>query len=199
MRGTRWAAVAAGAGAVALLGTGCGTVGVGEKTGSGGFGREAAQGEIRAAVAGAGLPESGLPETGEASSTASAGSERERLAQRAAACTAAWQYVGPTVDAARGKFDRTLAALVEEGWKTGNRQVEKLDEKGGTSVAVTLRKRGWTLMARHHASKTVVMDVVSFQATEDVCMSRFTERETKLLFGDDSGVSGGDGKGDATG
>ncbi|ALO08018.1 hypothetical protein AQF52_2423 [Streptomyces venezuelae] len=195
MRGTRWAAVVAGVGAVALLGTGCGAVGAGEKAGSVGFGREAAQGEIRAAVAGAGLPESDLPEPGEASPTASAGSERERLAQRAAACTAAWQYVGPTLDGARGKFDRTLTALVEESWKTGNRQVEKLDEKGGTSVAVTLRKRGWTLMARHHASKTVVMDVVSFQATEDVCMSRFTERETELLFGDDEGDGKGDGKG----
>ncbi|MEU3743621.1 MULTISPECIES: hypothetical protein [Streptomyces] len=196
MRGTRWAAVAAGVGALALLGTGCGTGGVGEKAGSpdsagsaraAGFGREAAQAEIRTAVAGAGLPESGLPEPGEASPTASAGTERERLVRRAAACTAAWQYVGPAVDGARGKFDRTLAALVQEGWKTGNRQVEKLDEKGGTSAAVTLEKRGWTLMARHHASKTVMMDMVSFHATEDVCMKRFSEREMKLLFEDDKG------------
>ncbi|MFE7549016.1 hypothetical protein [Streptomyces gardneri] len=70
-------------------------------------------------------------------------------------------------------------------------------------MAVTLGKRGWTLVARHHASKTVVMDVVSCQATEDVCMSRFTERETKLLFGDDERdderEGEGDGKGDAQG
>ncbi|MEU3687487.1 hypothetical protein [Streptomyces narbonensis] len=190
MRGTRWAAVAAGVGALALLGTGCGSGGGGEKAGatsSAGFGRETAQAEIRTAVAGAGLPESDLPEPGAVSPTASAGTERERLARRFAACTAGWQYAGPVVDGARGRFDRTVAALVQEGWKAGNRQVEKLDEKGGTSADVTLKKRGWTLLARHHAPKTVMMDMVSFHATEDVCMKRFSERDMKLLFGDDKG------------
>ncbi|MET9675681.1 hypothetical protein ABZY68_21680 [Streptomyces sp. NPDC006482] len=181
---TRGMAAVAGVLAAVLFGAGCGA----EGAGSGGFGREAAQEEIRAAVAGAGLPKSELPEPGAVTPTATPTAERDRIAQRAGACTAAWQYVGPVVEGARGKYDRTVAALAKEGWTAGNRQVEKLDDKGGTSVGVTLKKSGWTLFARHHAPKTMAMDMVSFQATEDACMSRFSERERELLLGDEQGA-----------
>ncbi|MFI1973720.1 hypothetical protein [Streptomyces wedmorensis] len=187
---TRNMAAVAGVLAAVLLGAGCGIVGGGTGADSGAFDREAAQAEIRTAVAGAGLPKSELPEPGTATATATPADERERIAQRAAACTAAWQYIGPLVDGVRGKFDRTVAALVQEGWTAGNRQVEKLDDKGGTTASVTLKKSGWTLMARHHAPRTVVMDMVSFQATEDACMGRFTERERDLLAGEDGGAEG---------
>ncbi|MGW8351140.1 hypothetical protein [Streptomyces wedmorensis] len=184
MRTRGMAAVAGGLAAV-LFGAGCGVDGGERGAGSGGFGREAAQAEIRAAVAGAGLPKSELPEPGQVSATATPADERERIAQRAAVCTAAWQYIGPVVDGARGKFDRTVEALVGEGWTAGKRSEEKLDDKGGTHVGLTLKKSGWSLFARHSTSKTVAMDVISFQASEDACMNGFSEREMDLLFGED--------------
>ncbi|MFB6843088.1 hypothetical protein [Streptomyces sp. NPDC056361] len=187
---TRDMAAVAGVLAAVLFGAGCGTVGGGAGAGSGAFDREAAQEEIRTAVAGAGLPKSELPEPGSVTPTATPTAERDRIVQRAAACTAAWQYVGPVVEGARGKYDRTVAALVEKGWTAGNRQVEKLDDKGGTSAAVTLKKSGWTLFARHHAPTTMAMDMVSFQATEDACMSRFSEREMDLLTGEEGSTGG---------
>ncbi|MFJ5834872.1 hypothetical protein [Streptomyces sp. NPDC093089] len=183
---TRHMTTVAGVVAAVLFGAGCGA----EGTGAGGFGREAAQEEIRAAVAGAGLPKSELPEPGSVTPTAAPTAERDRIVQRAAACTAAWQYVGPVVEGARGKYDATVAALGKEGWKAGKPFEEKLDDKGGTSVGVTLKKSGWTLFARHHAPTTMAMDMVSFQATEDACMSRFSEREMDLLSGDEGGTKG---------
>ncbi|MEU4066098.1 hypothetical protein AB0F25_27415 [Streptomyces wedmorensis] len=178
---TRDMAAVAGVLVAVLFGAGCGA----EESGSGGFGREAAQAEIREAVAGAGLPKSKLPEPGEVTATATPADERERLARRAAACTAAWQYIGPVVDGARGKFDRTVEALVGEGWTAGKRLEEKLDDKGGTLVGLTLKKSGWSLFARHSTSKTVAMDIISFQASEDACMNGFSEREMDLLYGED--------------
>lgn len=180
---TRDMAAVAGVLAAVLFGAGCGADGGERAAGAGGFGREAAQVEIRTAAAGAGLPKSELPEPGQVSATAPA-DERERLAQRAAACTAAWQYIGPVVDGARGKFDRTVDALVGEGWTAGKRLEEKLDDKGGTHVGLTLKKSGWSLFARHSTSKTVEMDIISFQASEDACMNGFSEREMDLLYGE---------------
>ncbi|WP_405853357.1 hypothetical protein OG361_12285 [Streptomyces sp. NBC_00090] len=189
MQGRRWAAVVAGAGAAAVTLFGAGAGGAG---GSGsGFGREAARAEIVAAVAAAGLPESELPGLGAPEPTDSASprptpsTERERLELRVAACAAAWQYMGPVVDGARGKFDATVATLAREGWAAGKRHEEKLDDKGSTTAAVTLKRNGWTLMARHTAGRAAMtMDAVTFHATEDACMRQFGEREMELLFGD---------------
>ncbi|MFH9721880.1 hypothetical protein ACH4M4_02790 [Streptomyces sp. NPDC017254] len=188
-RDSRWATVA-GATAVVLLGAGCGP-GAGSGGGGSAFGREAAHAEIVAAVEKAGLPKSDLPGLGGATPTGSTplptpSTERERLAERAAACTAAWQYIGPPVDGSRGGFDKAVAALVGEEWVQGQRQVEKLDEKGGTLVQVTLRKRGWTMFARHTGvQQSLTMEMISLQATENACMGRFTEQERKSLFGED--------------
>ncbi|MFE1547336.1 hypothetical protein [Streptomyces sp. NPDC058718] len=189
MRGTRWAAVAAGAGAAAvtLLGAGSGDSGAG--AGASGFGREAAQAEIFAAVASAGLPKTELPAPGAPEPSGSApvpepSTEAQRLERRAAACGAGWQYIGPPVAGGRGKYDVTVTALVREGWAAGKRQDRTLDEDGGTTAGVTLRKSGWTMMARHHASRVMKMDVLSFYATENACMAQFSEREMKLLLGD---------------
>ncbi|MFD9046488.1 hypothetical protein [Streptomyces zaomyceticus] len=187
-RDSRWAKVA-GATAVVLLGAGCGTGGGG---GDSAFGRDAAQAEIVAAVEKAGLPESDLPGAGGATPTdATPGptpsTERERLQERAAACSAAWQYVGPPVDGARPGVEKAVTALVGEDWVQGERQVEKLDEKGGTMLQITLRKRGWVLYARHTgAQQGLGVEIVALHATETACMNRFTEQERKVLFGEDA-------------
>ncbi|MFG3035759.1 hypothetical protein ACGFYZ_02530 [Streptomyces sp. NPDC048330] len=184
MNGKKWAVGAAVA--VMLLGVGGASAGGGTGAGPGAFGREAAQSEIRTAAAAAGLSESESLKREEAAASPSAGTERDRLAARAAACTAGWGYFGRVVDGARGKFDRTVAALAEKGWaESGKRFEEKIDDSGGTSVGVTLKKNGWTLYARHHAPKAMEMDVISFQATEDACMNGFSEREWDVLFGED--------------
>ncbi|WP_318210967.1 MULTISPECIES: hypothetical protein [unclassified Streptomyces] len=180
-----------------LLGAGCGT-----GTGAGGgasasapaspFGRATAQAEIVAAVEKAGLPKSGLPGVGGATPTDSTprptpSTERERLEERVTACTAAWQHFGQPVDGSRGDLEKAVTALVAEGWVQGERQVEKLDEKGGTMLQVTLRKRGWVMYARHTgAPKSLGMEMISLQATETACMNRFTEQERKTLFGEDA-------------
>ncbi|WP_030547783.1 hypothetical protein [Streptomyces exfoliatus] len=183
-RGTWWAAVA-GATAAALLAAGCGP---GAKPGA--FGRQAAHAEITAAVEGAGLPESDLPGTGGPTPTGSTPeptptTERERVAARMAACSTGWQYVGPLVEGSRGDFDKAVAALVGEKWVQDQRQVEKLDDKGSTMVAVTLKKRGWTLFGRHHsAPQTLSLEMISLQASEDSCMKQFTDKELDLLEGE---------------
>ncbi|MFJ8659196.1 hypothetical protein [Streptomyces sp. NPDC093795] len=167
--------------AVALLGAGCGA-GAEAKA----FGREAAQAEIVAAVEGSGLPESDLPGPGGPTATPSPtpSTEQERLAERVAACSAGWQYIGPVVDGSRGDFDKAVGTLAGERWSQSQRQVEKLDDEGGTMVAVTLKKQGWTLYARHHsASQGLSLEMISFQASEDSCMKQFTEKERESLAG----------------
>ncbi|MFH8710255.1 hypothetical protein [Streptomyces zaomyceticus] len=187
-RDSRWAKVA-GATAVVLLGAGCGT---GTGGGNSSFGREAAQAEIVAAVEKAGLPKSDRPGSGGETPTDSTpgptpSTERERLQERAAACSAAWQYVGPRVDGSRPGVEKAVTVLVGEGWVQGERQVEKLDEKGGTMLQITLRKRGWVLYARHTgARKGPAVEIVGLHATETACMNRFTEQERKILFGEDA-------------
>ncbi|WP_328944904.1 hypothetical protein OG259_28870 [Streptomyces sp. NBC_00250] len=187
-RDRRWATVA-GATAVLLLGAGCGT---GAGAGDSAFGRETAHAEIVAAVEKSGLPKSDLPGLGGPTPTGSTpgptpSTERERLAERAAACTAAWQYVGPPVDGSRDGFKKAVAALVGQKWTEGNRQVEKLDEHGGTLTGVTLKKRGWTLYARHtSAQQAMSLEMISLQASEDACMAKFGKRERETLFGPDA-------------
>ncbi|WP_306328812.1 hypothetical protein [Streptomyces venezuelae] len=191
-RGSGWAAVA-GATAVVALVAGCGTgagAGGGASTASA-FGRAQAQAEIVAAVETSGLPKSGRTGVGATPSGATPrptpSTERERLEERAAACAAAWQYLGPPVDGARGAFEKAVTALVGEDWVQGERQVEKLDEKGGSTVQITLRKRGWVLYARHVDSrKSMDLEMVSLQATETACWNRFTAEEQKTLFGEDA-------------
>ncbi|MER5205232.1 hypothetical protein [Streptomyces sp. NPDC002825] len=185
-RGTRWAAVA-GATVVALLGAGCGPGGKAEA-----FGRTAVDAEIATAVEGAGLPKSELPPFGGPTPTGSTprptpSTELERAMERAAACSAGWQYAGPVVDGSRGRVEKAVTALVGEEWTQEQRQVEKLDDKGGTSLLITLKKHGWTLFARHHSARqTLAMDVISFQASEDSCMAQLTEGERDLLSGEDA-------------
>lgn len=189
-RGRWWAAVA-GATAVVAFATGCGT-GTAAGGGASAFGRETAQAEIVAAVGKSGLPKSDLPGVGGATPTDSTprptpSTERERLQERAAACTAAWQYIGPPVDGSRAGLEKAVTALVAEDWVQGERQVEKLDDKGGTMLQITLRKRGWVMYARHTgAQQSLTMEMISLQATETACMNRFTEQERKSLFGEDS-------------
>ncbi|MGW8764027.1 hypothetical protein ACWGN5_16140 [Streptomyces sp. NPDC055815] len=185
-RGTRWAAVA-GATVVALLGAGCGTGAEADA-----FGRAAAHAEITAAAEGAGLPKSkpsgpGEPTPTDATPRPTPSTERERVAQRAAACSAGWQYVGPVVDGSRGRFEKAVTILLGEEWTQEQRQVEKLDDKGGTSLLITLKKHGWTLFARHHSARqTLAMDVISLQASEDSCMAQFSEKELDVLSGEDA-------------
>ncbi|MFF3836669.1 hypothetical protein [Streptomyces sp. NPDC001930] len=192
MRGRgKWWATVAGATAAVVLGAGCGA-GTGTGGGASAFGRETAHAEIVAAVEKAGLPKSGLPGIGGPTPTGSTplptpSTERERLAERAAACTAAWQYVGPPVDGSRGGLEKAVTALVGKDWVQGERQVEKLDEKGGTMLQITLRKRGWTMYARHTGvQQSLTMEMISLRATENACMNRFTEQEKEALFGEDA-------------
>ncbi|MFJ5142593.1 hypothetical protein [Streptomyces sp. NPDC088707] len=193
-RGRGWATVA-GAAAVVVLGAGCGA---GNGAGPGGgasapsFGREAAHGEIVAAVKKAGLPKSDLPGIGGPTPSGSTplptpSTDRQRLQERAHACTAAWQYVGPPVDGSRGDLEKAVTALVAEGWVQGERQVERLDAKGGTMLQFTLRKRGWVMYARHAGvTQSLSMEMISLNATETACMNRFTEKEKEALFGEDA-------------
>ncbi|MER7599549.1 hypothetical protein [Streptomyces hydrogenans] len=150
-----------------------------------GAGREAVRDEIRAVVAGAGMPESKLPGPGDESGTATPADERERVAVRAAACSAGWQYIGPFVDGSRGKYEKALTGLAGKGWKqSGKRFEQPVGEKGdGTAVQVVLKKEGWTLYARHNPSRALGADILSFTATEDTCMKQFTEQEIDLLSG----------------
>ncbi|MEU2503598.1 hypothetical protein ABZ621_02695 [Streptomyces sp. NPDC007863] len=169
--------------AAALLAAGCGSRGDAPA-----FGREAARAEIRTAVVGAGLPESELPGPGEATGTAAPGTERERVAVRAAGCSAGWQYVGPAVDGSLGKYDEALTALAGKGWtESGERKALPVGEGDGPLTQVVLKKDGWTLYARHMPSRTLGADTVSFNATEDACMEQFTEREIDLLSGEEAG------------
>ncbi|NML49378.1 hypothetical protein HHL19_03310 [Streptomyces sp. R302] len=151
------------------------------------FGRDAVRAEIRTVVAEAGMPESKLPGPGEETGTASPATDRERVARRAAACSAGWQYIGPVADGARGKYDKALTGLARAGWKeSGKRFEQPVGEKGGdTMVQVAFKKEGWTLYARHNPSRALGADILSFIAAEDVCMGQFTEQETALLSGDE--------------
>ncbi|MER5739846.1 hypothetical protein ABT117_29830 [Streptomyces sp. NPDC002262] len=156
-------------------------------------GREAVQAEIRGVVAGAGMPESKLPGAGEATGTAAPATERERVARRAAACAAGWQYVGPVVDGSRGKYEKALTGLTGAGWKEhGKRFEEPIGENDGTMVQVALKKEGWTLYARHTPSRALGVDMISFTATEDACMEQFTEQEIDLLSGEDPSEGSGE-------
>ncbi|MEV6198756.1 hypothetical protein AB0M64_02135 [Streptomyces sp. NPDC051771] len=168
--------------AAALLAAGCGSRGDAPA-----FGREAARAEIRAAVADAGLPESELPGPGEAAVTATPSTERERVAQRAAACAAGWQYIGPAVDGSLGKYGKALTALEGKGWAASGERKEVPIGEDGRLTQVVLKKDGWTLYARHMPSRALGADTVSFNATEDACMRQFTEREVGLLSGEEAG------------
>ncbi|MEU4272771.1 hypothetical protein [Streptomyces sp. NPDC026092] len=183
----RWAAVAM---AAAALLTGCGES---ERQADAGtpFGRTAAQADIDGATAAVGLPASGRPEA-VASATPSATPstekerEKERLKARATACSAHWMSTDPELRESgdpRGKFDAATAELVKRGWRvTTDRREEKVDAKGST-VSVTLKKSGWTLMGRHHDLGSV--DMVSFQASEDACMNGFSQKDWELLVNQD--------------
>ncbi|MFF2776420.1 hypothetical protein ACFVU3_16065 [Streptomyces sp. NPDC058052] len=185
MQGKRRAVSAALAVVVSLGAAGCGA---GEGAKPDAFGREAAQSEIRTVVAGAGLPESALPEPGEATGTVAPATERERVARRAADCSAAWQYAGPVMDGGRGKYDKALDAFVAAGWtESGKRWEEELGEDIGTTRGALLKKEGWSLSARYSTSRQALsMDVMGFTATEDTCMEQFTEQEMDLLSGGDA-------------
>ncbi|MDX2558610.1 hypothetical protein PV371_02935 [Streptomyces sp. TX20-6-3] len=190
-RGRRWATVA-GATAAVVLGAGCGP-GAGTAGGAAAaFGRQTAHAEIVAAVKKGGLPKSDLPGIGGPTPSGSTplptpSTDRQRLEERAYACTAAWQYVGPPVDGSRGAFEKAVTALVAEGWVQGERQVEKIGVKGGTMLQFTLRKRGWVMYARHAGvSQSLSMEMISLNATETACVDRFTEQEKKALFGEDA-------------
>ncbi|MFJ6426759.1 hypothetical protein [Streptomyces hydrogenans] len=191
MQGKR-RAVAAALAVMLPLAAGCGG-GAEEPAGSG---REAVRTEIRAVVAEAGMPESKLPGPGDESGTATPADERERVAVRAAACSAGWQYIGPFVDGSRGKYEKALTGLAGAGWKeSGERFEEPIGENDGTMVRVVLKKEGWTLYAGHTPSRALGADMISFTATEDACMKQFTEQEIALLSGDGAdGAAGGSGQ-----
>ncbi|WP_030754981.1 hypothetical protein [Streptomyces griseus] len=181
MRGKRGAVSAALAVLLALGAAGCGAA---EEPA--GFGREAVRTEIRAVVADAGMPESKLPGPGDETRTAAPSNDQERVVARAGACSAGWQYIGPYVDGARGKYDKVLTGLSGAGWKESGKRFEQPvgGKGGGTAVQVVLKKEGWTLYARHNPSRALGADVLSFTAMEDACMEQFTEREVDLLSGD---------------
>jgi hypothetical protein len=83
----------------------------------------------------------------------------------------------------RGKFDATVAGLVERGWRvSADRREDKVGAKGGM-LSITLKKSGWSLLGRH--TDLGGMDMLFFQATEDACMNGFTEQEWKLMLSAD--------------
>ncbi|MDT9693092.1 hypothetical protein Q5762_33170 [Streptomyces sp. P9(2023)] len=149
----------------------------------GAFGRTAAQADIDAATAAAGLPASGRPDPTPSATPSAPATERDRLKARAVECSAHWMSADTNLREngdPRGKFDATIPELEQRGWRvTTDRRADKLDAKGST-VSITLKKSGWSLMGRHHDLGSV--DMVSFQATEDACMNRFTEREWDLIL-----------------
>ncbi|MEV6358508.1 hypothetical protein [Streptomyces hydrogenans] len=185
---------AASAALAVLVVLGLAACGAGEEPAA--FGREGVRTEIRTVVDDAGMPESKLPGPGEETGTASPATERERVVARAAACSAGWQYVGPPVEGARGKYEKALTGLAGAGWKeSGERFEEPIGENDGTMVQVVLKKEGWTLYAGHTPSRALGADMISFTATEDACMKQFTEQEIALLSGDGAdGAAGGSGQ-----
>ncbi|MFE5482338.1 hypothetical protein [Streptomyces sp. NPDC056527] len=191
-----WRATVCGAAAaiLALTTTGCGAAeedgppassAAGSPPGEGkGFGRAAAQADIDAATSAAGLPASGRPEP-LTSSTPAVATEKDRLKARAAACSAHWMAAGLELGEGgdpRAKFDATVAALGERGWRVTREPREEQLGKEGTMVSLTLKKSGWSLMGRHTAG---ALDMVSFQATEDACMNEFTEADWELMLSAD--------------
>jgi hypothetical protein len=149
-----------------------------------GFGRSAAQADIDAATSAAGLPASGRPQP-RPTPTPAGVSEKDRLKARAAACSAYWTEAGRGLGEGgdfRAKFDTTLVRLKERGWRAAGAPRE--DALGGSDamVSVTLRKSGWSLLARH---TTGGLEMVSFQASEDACMNGFSEAEWKLMMSAD--------------
>ncbi|MEV8536563.1 hypothetical protein [Streptomyces sp. NPDC051211] len=159
---------------------------------AGAFGKGAAQADIDAATAAAGLPASGSPGTRAPSPPPSGRpvSELDALVARGWACSAIWSAVGPLggpgePEAPRAKFDATLKELVARGWAAGKQTEEPLDGTSatgggnGTAVFVMLTKRNWSLQARHTEAGSLW--AMAFTATEDACEARFTERELKLM------------------
>lgn len=92
------------------------------------------------------------------------------------------------MDGSLGKYDEALTVLAGKGWtESGERRALPVGEGDGPLTQVVLKKDGWTLFARHMPSRTPGADMVSFNATEDACMQRFTEREVGLLSGEEAG------------
>ncbi|MEV0000231.1 hypothetical protein [Streptomyces sp. NPDC050848] len=204
MRKTWWASPAVVAAVAAVLVTGCDSAGQADSqqkpatsatpepsATSAAFGRTAAQSDIDGATAAAGLPASGRPEPAPSTPPAGSSTERDRLKARAAACSAHWMSADAElreIGDPRGKFDATTAELLKRGWRvTTDRREDKADAKAddtagakSSTVSITLKKSGWTLMGRHHDLGSV--DMVSFQASEDACMNRFTKREWELIL-----------------
>ncbi|MFD9030505.1 hypothetical protein ACFVZW_04960 [Streptomyces sp. NPDC059567] len=188
-----WRATVCGAAAIlAMSMTGCGAAEEVGPPGSSasasspgkGFGRAESQADIDAATSAAGLPASGRPEP-LPSTTPAGATEKDRLKARAAACSAHWMGVGREVGEGgdpRAKFDATLAELKERGWRvTTDRRADELGKEGAL-VTIWLEKSGWSLMGRHG---TGALETVSFQATEDACMNKFTEAEWKSMMSAD--------------
>lgn len=203
MRKTWWASPAVVAAVAAVLVTGCDSAGQADpqqkpatsatsatpetSATSAAFGRTAAQADIDGATAAAGLPASGRPEPAPSTTPTGSSTERDRLKARAVACSAHWMSADVElreIGDPRGKFDATTAELLKRGWRvTTDRREDKADAKAGaksSTVSITLKKSGWTLMGRHHDLGSV--DMVSFQASEDACMNRFTKREWELIL-----------------
>ncbi|MFE0737930.1 hypothetical protein [Streptomyces sp. NPDC058855] len=205
MGNTRVAAVA-GAMAAALLAAGCGPGGAG--TGSapapvsgtpaasgpaapasttGPFGRRAVYDEIMAVVTaaelrGSGTPGIGGPTPGRTAPAPTPTTEKERVAERAMACSAVWATYARPADGTGDRFDEAITDLRWRGWSAGEPREEKIGDKGDTMRSVALRKRGWTLNATHQVMREMVTgDNLLFIATEDACMKRFTARELELL------------------
>ncbi|MFE5712531.1 hypothetical protein ACFQ7J_17195 [Streptomyces sp. NPDC056501] len=199
MRNTRWAAVA-GAMAATLLATGCGG-----GSGTGGtaasatpatsvaattpvvFDQRAVYEEIMAVAVAAELPDTHLPGIGGPASGPSPtpSTEEERLEERGMSCTAAWSVAVPPGDRVRDEYDKVVDTLIWKGWTAGKPHEEKAGGKRGTDtiVRVTLKKRGWTLIANYNAMGGGVLgEILFFMATEDTCMEQFTEEELDRLF-----------------
>ncbi len=198
MRNTRWVAVA-GAMAATLLATGCGG-----GTGTGGtassaipttsvaattptvFDQRAVYDEIIKVAIAAELPDTQLPGIGgpDSGPSPTPSTEEQRLQERGMACTAAWSAAVPPGDRTRDGFDKVVDTLIWKGWTAGKPE-EKVGGKRSDDiiVRVTLKKRGWTLIASYNAMGGGSMgEILFFMATEDVCMEQFTEEELDQLF-----------------
>ncbi|MFE2286102.1 hypothetical protein ACFXDJ_18265 [Streptomyces sp. NPDC059443] len=204
MRGIGWTATAA-AGAVlgALLVTGCGqdgpsggqaggptasvqskakpSTGSGSEPGSaspatsaGAFGKKQAAADIAAATGVAGLNQAMA--TTEVPSRADAATEDGKRRADRLACETPWTTMEPLPDS-RKAYEATVAALVQRGWKPGERRQD------GKLTTTALTKQGWTLLAQRYDFSTGkeaelgMPDVVSFTATEQACEAPFAEAE----------------------
>lgn len=151
---------------------------------TGPFGRRAVYDEISAVVTEVKLPGFEIPQFDDSRRSRSAtapAAEKERVVDRAMACSVMWGSPSSPVDVVGDGFDKAVAALRWRGWTAGEPEEEARDD-GSTLQRVLLTNRGWSMVAgRHVMGEDVPVETIIFLAREDVCMEQFSDRELDLL------------------